>query len=150
MDRFHVNHIPIIIIDEYDRVEDQECRVLITDVIKGLTLCKRNPTLVLVGVAENIIQLVYDHKSIAGRNLVQLHMKRMNSDEVKQVITSRLQSLGMQITDDALWRIALFSAGLPAHAHSLGKFSALSAIANQRKRLTRTSSLEQSMLVWPM
>ena len=135
MDRFYANQMPIIIIDEYDRIEDDECRVLITDVIKGLTLCKRNPTVVLVGVAENIIQLVYDHQSIAGRNLVQIHMKRMDSDEVKQVITSRLKTLGMTVTDDALWRIAYFSAGLPAYAHSLGKFSALAAIASHKRTI---------------
>lgn len=132
MDRFSAVQMPIIIIDEYDRIEDDECRVLITDVLKGLTLCKTNPTVILVGVAENIIRLVHDHQSIAGRNLVQIHMKRMDRDEVREVITSRLRKLNMRISDDALWRIAYFSAGLPAYAHSLGKFSALSAIQNHR------------------
>lgn len=132
MDRFSPNQMPIIIIDEYNRIEDEECRVLITDTIKGLALSKRNPTIILVGVADNILHLVHDHQSIAGRNLVQIHLKRMNRDEVKEVITSRLRRLGMQISDDALWRIAYFSAGLPAYAHALGKFSALSAILNHR------------------
>lgn len=36
----------------------------------------------------------------------------------------------MKITDDAVWRIVYYSAGLPFYAHSLGKYSALSAIEN--------------------
>ncbi len=135
MDRFAPNEMPIIVIDEYDRIEDDECRILVTDVIKGLTLCKTNPTIVLVGIADSIVQLVHDHQSIAGRNLVQIHMKRMERDEIKDVITPRLRRLGMHITDDALWRIAYFSAGLPAYAHSLGKFAALVTIDSKRLKI---------------
>jgi len=37
----------------------------------------------------------------------------------------------MRISDDALWRITHFSAGLPFYAHSLGKYSALSAVEDR-------------------
>ncbi len=133
MDRFGPIQMPIIIIDEYDRIENEECRILVTDVIKGLTLCKQNPTIILVGIADNIINLVHDHKSIAGRNLIQVHMKRMSREEVYEIISTRVKRLRMEISEDALWRIAYFSAGLPAYAHSLGKFAAISAI--ERKSL---------------
>ena len=142
MDRFSPNQLPIVIIDEYDRVEDQECRVLNTDVIKGLTLCKSNPTIIFVGVADSIMQLVYDHKSLAGRNLVQIPMTRMSRDEVREVITTRLKRLAMGISEDALWRIAYFSAGLPAYAHSLGKFSALFAIEQHKLHIDEDMVLE--------
>lgn len=141
MQRFRQNELPIIIVDEYDRVEDGECRVLMTDVIKGLTLSKTNPTIVLVGVAENIIQLVHDHKSIASRNLVQVPMHRMSREEIKEIIMTRLRRLNMKISDDALWRIAYFSGGLPFYAHSLGKFSALMAITSQRREISETTIL---------
>lgn len=142
LDRFKPNELPIVIIDEYDRIEDVECRILNTDVIKALTLCKSNPTVVFVGVAENIVQLVHDHKSLAGRNLVQIPMTRMARDEVKEVITTRIKRLGMEISEDALWRIAYFSAGLPAYAHSLGKFSALLAISHRRLKIDEGTVLE--------
>ena len=141
LQRFTANEMPIIVIDEYDRVEDDECRVLMTDVIKGLTLSKTNPTIILVGVAENIIQLVYDHKSIASRNLVQVPMRRMSRDEIKEIITARTRVLGLRITDEALWRIAYFSAGLPFYAHSLGKFAALSTIEKQKREITESDVL---------
>ena len=134
MDRFNQNQVPIVVIDEYDRVEDEECRVLMTDVIKGLTLSRTNPTIVLVGVADNIVHLVQDHASIS-RNLVQIPMTRMSSSEIRDIITTRIKRLQMRISDDALWRISYFSAGLPFYAHSLGKYAALQAIACEKRMI---------------
>lgn len=128
MERFSHNELPIIIIDEYDRVEDEECRVLMTDVIKALTTVKTNPTIVLVGVADNILHLVQDHGSIS-RNLVQIPMKRMSPDEIRDIVTTRFRRLRMKITSEAIWRIVYFSSGLPFYTHSLGKYAALSAIS---------------------
>jgi Cdc6-like AAA superfamily ATPase len=73
LSRFSQNEIPIITIDEYDRIADETCRILMTDLIKALTRLPNNPTLVLVGVAENILTLVRDHASIS-RNLLQVPM----------------------------------------------------------------------------
>jgi hypothetical protein len=135
MDRFSQNEMPVVVIDEYDRVEDEDCRILMTDVIKGLTLAKTNPTIVLVGVADNIIHLVQDHASIS-RNLVQVPMTRMSSNEIKDIITTRIRRLRMKMTDDALWRITYFSMGLPFYAHSLGKYAALEAILNEKRNIS--------------
>jgi Cdc6-like AAA superfamily ATPase len=129
--RFGQNELPVIIIDEYDRITDESCRVLMTDLLKALTRLPNNPTLVLVGVAENIVTLVRDHASIS-RNLVQVPMHRMTNEEISEVVTSRTRRLRMKITQGAVWRITYFSAGLPFYAHSLGKYSALTAIENQK------------------
>jgi hypothetical protein len=130
LSRFSQNEIPIITIDEYDRIADETCRILMTDLIKALTRLPNNPTLVLVGVAENILTLVRDHASIS-RNLLQVPMLRMTNEEISEVITSRMKRLRMRISSDAVSRIAYFSAGLPFYAHSLGKYSALTAIGRQ-------------------
>lgn len=131
LSRFGQNEIPIIIIDEYDRITDATCRKLMTDLIKSLARLPNNPTIVLVGVAENIIQLVSDHASIS-RNLVQIPMERMTNEEINEVISSRIKRLRMRINGDALWRITYFSSGLPFYAHSLGKYSALTAVESHK------------------
>lgn len=130
LSKFDLNTLPVIIIDEYDRIEDEDCRVLMTDLIKGLANIRSNPTLVLVGVAENILTLVIDHASIT-RNLIQVPMSRMSPEEIEQVIVSRIKRLRMKISEDAVWRIIHFSAGLPFYAHSLGKYAALKAVAKE-------------------
>jgi len=138
--RFGQNELPVIIIDEYDRIKDDSCRVLMTDLIKALTRLQNNPTIVLVGVAENIVQLVRDHASIS-RNLVQVPMHRMTSEEISEVVTSRTRKLRIKISGDAVWRISYFSAGLPFYAHSLGKYSALTAIENQKLEINEATVL---------
>ena len=65
----------------------------------------------LVGVADDITQLVYDHNSIAARNLSQVHMKRMSKEEVTEIVCTRIKRLRMTISEDAVWRIAYFSSG---------------------------------------
>jgi hypothetical protein len=138
--RFGQNELPIIVIDEYDRLRDESCRVLMTDLIKALTRAPNNPTVVLVGVAENILQLVRDHASIS-RNLVQVPMHRMTTEEIIEVVTSRTRKLRIKISSDAVWRIAYFSAGLPFYAHSLGKYSALTAIENHKLEIDENTVL---------
>lgn len=147
LSRFGQNELPIIIIDEYDRIREEACRILMTDLIKALTRVPNNPTIVLVGVAENIVQLVRDHASIS-RNLVQVPMHRMTSEEISEVVTSRTRKLHLKISSDAVWRITYFSAGLPFYAHSLGKYSALTAIENQKLEIsedTVLSSIDRCM-----
>lgn len=140
LSKFSQNEYPIIIIDEYDRIGNDDCRILMTDLIKMLTRAVNNPTIILVGVADNILQLVKDHGSI-HRNLAQVPMDRMNRDEIRDVIVTRIRRLRMKISDDAVWRIAYFSAGLPFYAHSLGKYSALRAVEK------RTISIDESLVI---
>ena len=136
LQNFTPNQLPIIIIDEYDRVRDADCRVLMTDTIKALTISRPNITIVLVGVANDITTLVHDHPSVSPRNLVQVPMSRMQSQEINDIITTRVRNLKMKISDDAVWRVVLFSAGLPFYAHSLGKYAALAAVASEKTMIT--------------
>ncbi|HEY1561683.1 MAG TPA: ATP-binding protein [Caulobacteraceae bacterium] len=141
LSKFGPNLIPIIIIDEYDRIEDADCRILMTDVIKGLANTKTNPTIVLVGVADNITQLIVDHASIT-RNVAQIPMTRMIPEEIEQIIVSRIKRLRMRITSDAVWRIVYFSAGLPFYAHSLGKYASLQAIKSKKEGITENHVID--------
>lgn len=139
--KFPTNDAPVIIIDEYDRVQDETCRVLMTDLIKSLSRAPNNPTIILVGVGDNILQLVRDHASI-HRNLVQVPMLRMNSEEIRDVVATRVRRLRMRISDDALWRITYFAAGLPFYAHSLGKYSALKAVESKSTHISEDTVVQ--------
>lgn len=136
LQNFTPNQLPIVIIDEYDRIRDDDCRVLMTDTIKALTISRPNVTIVLVEVADDITTLVHDHPSVSPRNLVQVPMSRMPAQEINDIITTRVRNLRMKISDDAVWRIVLFSAGLPFYAHSLGKYAAMAAVASEQLNIS--------------
>lgn len=65
-------------------------------------------------------------------------MERMSPSEIRDIIVTRVRRLRMRITEDTVWRITYFSAGLPFYAHSLGKYAALRAISRQRIQITET------------
>jgi hypothetical protein len=59
-------------------------------------------------------------------------MPRMQSAELKEIITNRLHGTPITITDDALWRVAYLASGLPFYSHALGQASALTAIKSKK------------------
>lgn len=131
---FSLNQCPIVVLDEFDRIEDEQCKNLIADTIKTLSDFTVNCTVVIVGVANNVTELISNHASVS-RALVLVKMRRMTADELNDIVTLRLKRLGMAIDGDALWRITFFSTGLPFYTHSLGKHAALNAVAAKRRKL---------------
>jgi Cdc6-like AAA superfamily ATPase len=118
--------VPILIIDEFDRVP-QEVRRALADTIKTLSDHAVAATVVLVGVAESLESLIEEHQSIE-RALVQIPMPRMSVPEIHQIIDTGLGRLGMTIDQAALNRISVLSQGLPHYAHLIGLYATRTAL----------------------
>lgn len=118
---------PLIIIDEFDRIDDRY-RAIFADTIKTLSDHAVPVTVIIAGVADSVDQLIAGHESIQ-RALVQVKMPRMSQDEIQELVTNGLKGLGMTIEPPALDRIVVLSQGLPHYAHLLGLHAARSALA---------------------
>jgi len=132
---FGGNQYPIVVVDEFDRVKDLACGNLFTDLVKTLSDFTVHCTLVIVGVAANITELIANHGSIS-RSLVLVPIPRMKREELEDIVNVRLARMGMQIDENALWRVTFFSAGLPFYTHSIGKHAALLAVSSRRLKIT--------------
>jgi Cdc6-like AAA superfamily ATPase len=75
----------LIVIDELDRLEDDESLSLLADTIKAVSDHAVPSTLVLVGAADSVTDLIGEHRSVE-RALVQVEMPRMSADELRQII----------------------------------------------------------------
>lgn len=129
---------PIIVFDEFDRPKDVSMRAEMSETIKQLSNSPSNTTtIILVGIASNVTQLISQHAS-AVRALVQVRMPRMNSDEIKRIVTDRLKATPITITDDALWRVAHLSSGLPFYAHAIGQAASLLCVKTKRLSITES------------
>lgn len=117
----------IVTIDEFDRLRNAEAVELFADTIKTLSDHGVRSTLILVGVADNVDELIADHQSI-DRALVQVQMPRMSANELREVVTKGLDKVGMTITKTALNAIANISQGLPHYTHLLGLNAGYSAV----------------------
>jgi Cdc6-like AAA superfamily ATPase len=118
--------LPIIIIDEFDRLTPEVARSF-ADTIKNLSDHTVGATVILVGVGDSIDQLIEDHASVA-RALKQIQMPRMAPEEISGIIQKGLAMLGMTISPPVINRIVLLARGLPHYAHLIGLHGSRAAI----------------------
>jgi Cdc6-like AAA superfamily ATPase len=137
------NALPIIIVDEYSEIVDDDCKKLTANLIKEFYDFSVTTTVILVGVAENISELIADHASI-DRALIEVPLSRMSEPELREIIQKRANRTVMTFSNDAIWTIVILSRGLPYFTQTLSKFAALHAIDNRRLEITN-DDVEASM-----
>jgi hypothetical protein len=131
---FPAEYCPIIVLDEFDRLRDDNCKALASDVVKSMSDYGSNCTLVFVGVAKSVAELIANHQSIT-RALIQVPIDRLKKAELRDIVTVRLRRLGMTIDEEALWRITFLSAGFPFYTHALGRQAAMRAVAAKKRHI---------------
>jgi replication-associated recombination protein RarA len=120
-----------LFIDEFDRLSDEDDRLLFADTIKALSDQLPNATIVLVGVADDVEQLVTEHRSIE-RALVQIQMPRMSTEELSEIVVNGLTTARVRIDKDALETLAQAAEGLPHYAHLFGQLAGRIALEDLR------------------
>lgn len=122
----------LIVLDELDRVEDDEALSLLADTVKTLSDHGSRATLMFVGVAESVEHLLGEHESIV-RNVRQVPMQRMSRDEIDALLDKGFGQIeGVSVAEDAKDRIIFSAEGLPHFAHLLGLGAAQRAVADDR------------------
>lgn len=120
----------VIILDEFDRIQDEKTKLLMSDLVKSLSDNDDRTTIVIVGVAKNIAGLFSDHASLP-RAMQQIPMPRMHNAELRQIITSRLPQVGMDIDDETLTAIVSLSQGFPGFTHLIALNAARMAVSRK-------------------
>jgi AAA domain len=124
----------LIVIDELDRFEDNEGLTTMADTIKTLSDHSVISTLVFVGVAQSIGELMGEHNSIV-RALAQVEMPRMSERELLEILERGCARAELTIDTEAAARIATLSDGLPHYTHLLGRHAGQRAVHNDRDRI---------------
>lgn len=125
----------LVVLDELDRLEDDDSLTALADTIKTLSDHAVPSTLVLVGVARSIGELIGEHASIV-RALVQIEMPRMTVAELKEILVKGCEAANLVGHPDALREIAVLSEGLPHYTHLLGLHAGQHAVWNDRTEVT--------------
>jgi Cdc6-like AAA superfamily ATPase len=122
----------LIVLDELDRVEDNEALSLLADTVKTLSDHGTEVTLMFVGVAKSIDHLLGEHESIV-RNLRQIPIQRMSRDELETLLEKGFgQVEGLAVAEQATNRIISAAEGLPHFAHLLGLGAGHAAVSDDR------------------
>ena len=122
----------LIVLDEFDRVEDDEALSLLADTVKTLSDHGTGVTLMFVGVAGSVEHLLGEHESIV-RNVREIPMQRMSRDEIETLLEKGFGQVdGLSAIDDAINRIIYAAEGLPHFAHLLGLGAGRTAVSDDR------------------
>ena len=119
----------VLIFDEFDLLKALT-RKAMAEAVKLFSDYAVPVTLILVGVADSIGDLLRDHRSIE-RALVQVRMPRMSDPELLQIIENGVATLNMTISATASSRITSLSRGLPHYTHLLARHAARCALKRQ-------------------
>jgi Cdc6-like AAA superfamily ATPase len=125
----------IVILDEVDLIQDRETKSLLADTIKTLADHSTRTTLVLVGVADSVDELIEYHQSLE-RSLIQVRMPRMSREELLEIIDNGAKRLDMEIDKGARTTIAQRSEGLPHFTHLLSLHAFQRAVFDDRSKVT--------------
>ena len=117
----------IIVIDEFDQVEDEDTIQEFSNTIKALSDFLVPTTIILVGVADTVDDLIQNYSSIE-RALRQVRMPAMSTDELIQIVERGYRLAGLKAKKDVFERIGRMSQGLPHYAHRIGQESGFAAL----------------------
>lgn len=133
-------HVPLVIfIDEFDRPQSAATRTLMADTIKILSDDGADVTLVLVGVAESVGDLVQEHLSI-GRALAQIQMPLMGSDELAEIVEKGMQNASLSVETGFIDKVVQLSQGLPHFTHLIAQHGARVAVEEHRSKVFGSDS----------
>lgn len=124
----------VLILDEFDRVEDDEALSLLADTLKAFSDHAVDSKIVIVGVGSSIDQLIGEHESVQ-RAIEEIPVHRMSEDEMSDIITNGLNAVEMTIEDDARLGAVRLAEGLPHFVHLLALTSAQRAVQDDRERV---------------
>ena len=109
----------VCLVDEFDRVADPLCRTRLADTIKLLSDRDAPLLFLIVGVSENLEQILGQHPSIQ-RSVVGLHLPLLTDRDVAQLITKGAREAGFAFQQTAIARIIVLARGMPYMAQLLG------------------------------
>lgn len=121
----------LVIFDEFDRLTNKQVAVLMADTIKSLSDYSVNATILLIGVADSVDELIVGHQSVE-RALIQIPMPRMSREEIEEILLKGFNRIGVGVQDDAMIELISLSQGLPYIAHLLSLHSVKAALNDQR------------------
>jgi Cdc6-like AAA superfamily ATPase len=107
---------PVIVIDEFERLKDDDQRALFADLIKQTGDQSMPFKLIFCGVASSLSELLDAHHS-CYRYLVTVELERLLAGPRFEIITGASNTVGVEIESSSLGRISAISDGFPHYVH---------------------------------
>lgn len=123
----------LLIIDEFDRVEDAKTKTRMAEMIKHFSDARSETRIVIVGVAETLNDLIGQHESLS-RSLAQIGLQRMDEPELADIIVRGYQRINATFDESVATKIVRLADGFPHFVHLLCLYASLYAGESLRQR----------------
>jgi Cdc6-like AAA superfamily ATPase len=134
-EKLHDKHV-ILVIDEYDRVTNEDTKNKLAELIKNMSDASAPVTLLLIGVAEQVDELLGKHPSLR-RTLVTIPLPLMTRREIDGIIAAGEEKAGLRFDPEVRSLVVDFAQGLPYHAQLLCLFAARNAVRRNSRRVEK-------------
>lgn len=124
----------VVIIDELEELNDQDRRDL-AFLVKQLGDQDFKVRYMLVGIAENVHQLIGAHQSVP-RYIKEVSLDPLTPQVLIDIVADAATQLEIQISEDILFRIAIIGNGYAHFAHLMGKAILVSAVMADSNSIT--------------
>jgi Cdc6-like AAA superfamily ATPase len=108
----------VIILDDYERITDQETRHFFPELIKKISDNQLAVTLIIVGIGDSTHDLIKVHPSVE-RNLTAIHVPRLTDEQIRQIAVNGFAALRLKYEPEAVEQIVRYSANFPFYTHRL-------------------------------
>lgn len=108
--------IPIVVIDEFDRIQDETDKTKFAELIKQISDQEIEIKLIFCGIGESMHSLLGAHYS-TGRAITPIELPRLDHESLVKIVTNAVEGVGLSVEDETSSRIAILSDGFPYFAH---------------------------------
>ena len=120
----------LLIIDEFDRVEDPETHVRMAETLKHFSDARSRTKILIVGVAESLSDLLRGHASLP-RSVAEIKLDRMPKTELSGIIERGEDRLGIKFLPEIKRKIVDLADGFAHYAHLLARSATLLAASEK-------------------
>jgi uncharacterized protein len=139
-DLLPANKRTVVIIDELEELKDDADRKTLAFLVKQAGDQEFRTRFVLVGIAENVQQLIGAHQSVP-RYIKEMALSPLSPQVLMDIVSDAATHVGIGMGKDLLYRIAIIGNGYPHFAHLMGKTILTEAIVASIDRVRLDSEI---------
>ena len=138
---------PVVIIDEFDRIQDKTDQQLFSELIKQIVDQEINIKLIFCGIGASMEELLGAHLS-SSRSVRPIELERLDDCSLRQIIKISSKALNIEVDEETEKRIAILSDGYPYFVHLVCEHMYLSAFDDEDdiKKVKRHSTLLRGLV----
>ena len=125
----------LLVIDEFDAIQDDDDKFKIAEVMKLLSDKKANFKILIVGIAESAKELTVGHPSVS-RCLREIKVPRMKIPALSEILKTGFSALNFTPNRVIIPKIVIASSGYPYFTHLLGLKISETLILEDRTNIT--------------